>query len=312
LKKPDPALNAKIFHLCVNGLSNRAIGRFLKLSEHCVRIRLERMARTALCFQSEILKSHKITEVLCMDGIENFSSSQYDVNNIQQALGKESLFIYDFNFASLNRKGYTSDRQKMRLREIEKDYGRFDSRSIRWATRDLIARLHQSWGLAADFTLCSDEHYQYRHALNSDLKHLRISHLTVSSKATRNFQNILFSVNHADLLIRQKLAAFARETISFSKSAGAMCQKYALFMIFKNFMAPQFTKPHVRRPQAHEKSPAEIAGITAKTLRFEDIFSGVAYQDRTKALNMDWKYFYFGQVPPAHRRSPQFKRKLAA
>jgi transposase-like protein len=312
LRKNDPGLNAKIFQLSLQGLSNRAVGRILYLSEHCVRLRIERMAKQALSFHSNLLDRLKIMEPLCFDGLQNFAGSQYDVNNIQQALGRDSLFIYDFNFASLNRSGRMSDWQKRRLSEIERDHGRYNQKSIRKATCDLFKRLHKKWGLPSDFTLLSDEHFQYRRVVNRDLRHLRINHVTISSKACRNFQNILFPVNHADLMIRQQLGAFARETISFSKKPGAMCQKYALYMVYKNYMTPQFTKKHVRRPDAHTKSPAEHVGLFENILEFKDIFCNRSTETDSHRLNDDWKHFWRGEVPPAHTRDLRFEKRISA
>jgi hypothetical protein len=311
LKKPDPALNSKIFQLCLEGMSIRRIARLLKISEHCVRIRLFRLSRQAFFFHSQLLSDWKINEAICFDGLENFAGSQYDVNNLQQALGFQSLFIYDFNLATMNRKGRMSDWQKRRLQEIEQEFGRYNPRSIRVATKVILSRLVRKWGKKDPFHLISDEHFQYRRVVQNDLRDLRVQHETVSSKACRNFQNILFSVNHADLVIRQQLAPFSRETIAFSKTHAVMCQKYALFMVYKNFMAPQFTKLHVRRPEAHLKSPAQEIGLTSRLLNFEDIFFKLPNSKDEELLNDDWKCFARGEIPIAYERKHQFAKQAA-
>jgi hypothetical protein len=311
LKKPDPALNSKIFRLSLEGISIRRIARFLNISEHCARIRLFRLSRQAFCFHAELLANWKINEAICFDGLENFAGSQYDVNNLQQALGFNSLFIYDFNLATMNRKGHMSEWQKKRLREIEHDFGRYNPNSIRFATQIIISRLVEKWGKKSPFQLISDEHFQYRRVVQIDLRHLKIKHETISAKACRNFQNILFSVNHADLVIRQQLAPFSRETIAFSKTHAVMCQKYALFMVYKNYMAPQFTKVHVRRPQAHLKSPAQEIGMTNRLLDFEDIFYKLPSSNDEELLNDDWKCFVRGEIPAAYERKHHFVRQAA-
>ena len=308
LKKKDPALNAKIFHSCVRGVSNRSIGRDQYVSEHCVRGRLKRLARQALSFQSQSCKGLKIGETLCFDGLENFAGTQYDPNNIQQAVGRDSLFIYDFNFCGLNRKGRTSPWQKRRLAEIEADKGRYNPQNVRVATRHILRRLYEKRN-GDRLDLASDRHFHYRQAVQEDLARCHIDHATISSKACRNFQNILFPVNHADLLIRDRLGAFSRETISFSKTPGAMCQKYALFMVHKNYMVPQFTKKHVRRPDAHKKSPAEKVGLCHRLLHFDDIFfERSSFEETKKHLNVDWRYFWNGRVPPRYLRQLKFRK----
>lgn len=308
LKKSDLALNAKIFYLCLEGLSNRAIARFYYLSEHCVRLRLRRMSQQALNFHWSAVRTRPINEAICFDGLENFAGSQYDVNNIHHAIGRDSLFTYDFNFASLNRKGFMSPWQKIRLQEIEAESGRYPPNSIRTASRDIIERLSSR---CTSLNLLSDEHFQYRRVVQQDLKDREIAHVTVSSKACRNFQNILFPVNHADLMIRQQIGAFSRETIAFSKTAGAMCQKYALYMVYKNYMAPQFTKKHVRRPEAHIKSPAQHLGIENKLLSFADVFHRRSTVRDTEIMSDDWKSFWHGQIPSKYERMTTKTRRRA-
>lgn len=310
LRKKDGALNAKIFYLTNENLSNRAVARLFYISEHCVRIRVARLAQQALFFQAELMKDFKISEAICFDGLRNFSSSQYDPNDVNQAIGRDSLFIHDFNFASFNRTGRMSPWQKNRLKEIELEYGRYPTNAIRTACRDLIVRLHMR--TTGELALISDDHFQYRRVVQQDLRHIKINHVTISSKACRNFQNILFSVNHADLMIRQQMKAFARETISFSKTAGAMCQKYALYMIRKNFMTPQFTKKHIRRPAAHTKSPAQHLGICDRILHFADIFHKRSTNADLECMNDDWKCFWRGQVPTQYHRSHKFNRRSQA
>ncbi len=305
----DLALNAKILALIFHGTSNRNIARSLFVSEHCIRIRIRRLAQRALEFHSKLLWDSRLSikEALCYDGFENFASSQYDPNNINHLIGKDSLFIYDFSFASLNRKGRTSPWQKIRLAQIEAEHGRYNPKAIRVATARILKRVHPMCE-NKKMQLLSDEHFQYKRSLNNELRHLSIEHLTISSKACRNFQNILFSVNHADLLIRHKIAAFARETISFSKTPATMCQRYALFLVHKNYMQPQFTKKHVRRPHAHERSPAQTLGLSNKILGFSDIFNQRSLQ-KPKHLSAEWAYFYNSQIPPDQRRHKKFMHK---
>lgn len=312
-KKLDRALNAKILQLFLLGTSNRQIARVHSISEECVRRRLDRLAKQALLFHAEKLRALHISEPIAFDGLENFAGSQYDPNNIQQAVGSESLFIYDFNFAPLNRKGRMSSWQKLRLIDIEAEQGRYDPRSIRRQTTTILRRLCARTKNGAPLELWSDEHFQYRRAVDRDLKKCAILHKTVSSRACRNFQNILFSVNHKDLLIRQQVAAFTRETISFAKTAGRMVQKFVLFAVYKNYMSPQFTKKHVRRPKAHEQSPAQSLGLCSKLLSFKDIFASMPSSKRAQELlTEDWRHFYDAQVPDECLRSKKFLRKKAA
>ncbi len=304
----DQALSSKIFMAMIGGMPNRRIAKMLDISEHCVRIRLHRLVQAGLVFQNELVQRHGIREAVCYDGLENFSFSQYEPNNINQAIGRDSLFIYDFNYASLNRKGRTSEWQKRRLAEIEAEQGRYNPRNIRITSTRIFKRL---LGLrkVERLELLTDEHFQYKRSIRRDLKGSPIDHVTVSSKAARNYQNILFSVNHADMMIRHRIKSFTRETIAFSKTAGVMCQKYALFMLHKNFMEPQFTKKHHRRVDADIRSPAEKARLVDRMLGYRDIFGNRAVRsDEIKRLSQDWRCVFEARVPRDQLRSHQYKR----
>jgi transposase-like protein len=307
LKHKDPSLNSKIFSDFVHGISQRKIARRHQISPSSTRIRLFRLSQRALEFHLQSVSNLSIKEPICVDGLENFAGSQYEPNNINQAIGRDSLFIYDFNFAGLNRKGRTSKWQKLKRDQLDHERGRFDPKAIRISFGQLILRLHgRSQG--TPLNILSDEHFQYQRAIQQDLRDLKIRHDRISSKATRNYQNILFAVNHADLLIRNVLAAFKRETISFSKTHGQMCLKYALFMVHKNYMLPQFTKKQVRRIRADSESPAQKLGIAERVLGYCDIFSERSVRERVAHWNEDWKSFWHAEVPERYRRNLAYRK----
>lgn len=237
-----------------------------------------------------------LDEAICYDGLENFAGTQYDPNYINQAVGDKSLFIYDFNFAPLNRKGRMSDRQKVKNKELEVREGAYPRNAIQKASTVLFKRLLKKVRPGKSLEILSDQHFAYRRAIECDLKGFPIEHGTISSKAYRDFKNILFPVNHADLLIRHQSAAFKRETIAFSKTHARMCQKFLLFMIDKNYMRPQFTKKHVRRPRVHRESPAQYLKLTTKILEFSDFFDELRTQKQVP-LPEEWALIIQGSVP---------------
>lgn len=293
-----------VFHFFFTGASNFEISRQLSCSEPTVRRRLDRMAQWGFLRHHQLTLNLKIQEPIAYDGLENFSGSQYDPNQIQHAIGKESLFIYDFNFVPLNRKGRMSPLQKRVRSRIEREKGRYFPRAIRSSTQTILRRLY---GKRADtkkpLILYTDEHFQYRRAIERDMKDCLIQQVRVSSKRTRNYQNILFPVNHADLNIRQNVGAFSRETICFSKTPAAMVRKYCLYMIYKNYFRPQFVKKLKRRPKAHLQTPAMVLGLTDHTMSFYEFFNW-RLSPKQVDLNAEWQSFYFGR--------PTYDRVLAA
>jgi hypothetical protein len=193
-----------------------------------------------------------------------------------------------------------SDRQKFKKAELEKLEGHFPKNAIQKSTTQLLTRLLSKCELGSTLKLQSDEHYLYKRSIRRDLAsldiikqhHVRIEHVTISSKATRLYKHILFSVNHTDLLLRQHAKAFARETIGFSKTHEDMCLKYALFMGWKNYFRPQFTKAHKRNPRANITTPAMAVGLMDSIPRFSDFF-GVRLSPTQVPLSEEWQRLYF-------------------
>lgn len=307
-------VSSRIFFGVVHNRSNLSLSRELGVSEHCVRRRISRLATVGLMRHSVYLESVRLEEELAYDGLEAFAYSQYEPCNINQVLGAESLFTYIFNYAPMNRKGRMSDRQREYLRSKEREEGRYDPRAIRKASAEIfgeLIRMREEVERGGGIVIRSDEHYQYRRALERDLsveERGRIKHKTVNSKECRNYKNILFSVNHLDMLIRRKVAAFTRETICFSKKASGLMEKYILYICYKNYMRPAFTKKQKRDPESNVKSPAMRLGLEKRLLSFGEYFSTRYPESKHKKLRLDWTETLRGEV--RYRRSPKFNRNI--
>lgn len=287
-------LTHPIFRFFCEGLANRQIGRLLNVDERTVRNRLKRLSQHALLEHAHRTRLLKIAEPIAYDGIENFAKSQYEPNNINQAIGFDSQFIYDFNFAPLNRKGHMSERQRKRKAEIEANEGCFPTSAIRTSSAKIFKRLFEKCDPQQGLKLLTDKHFQYREAIKIDLCNLKIEHQTISSKATRLYKHILFPVNHFDLLLRHHNKAFARETISFSKKHGTMILRYALAMVWRNYFRPQFTKRHKLNPESNRRSPAMAVGISNKLEKFHEFFGRLRLLSQV-TINEEWQTFHQGE-----------------
>ena len=288
--------NEFIFTAHSEGKSVCSTARSVKHSECMVRSRKKKMSRWGLLKHAKFCENLQVEEPIVYDGLENFSFSQYDPNNINQALGKDSFFVYDFNFSPLNRKGAMTDGQKKKKRLIEKALGKYPTDEIRTTTRRIFKRLLEKSN--GPLILHSDEHFQYRRVVEEDLRAENIVHLKTSSKAVRNYQNPLFAVNYLDLQIRQESAAFRRETIAFSKHSIAMQESYFLYTLYRNYMRPKFFKKQT--DPLSRRSPAMRLGLTKKILKFEEFFGHRVLPLHVK-LNEDWKNLYH-RIDPLSRR----------
>jgi hypothetical protein len=288
----------KIFSDRRKGITLREIGRSLNVSECLIRLRIKKMTRQCLLKHARYIEGLSIHEPIVYDGLENFSYSQFDPNNINHAVGKESLFVYDFNLAPLNRKGRMSPKQKKRRIFLEKKFGVYPKNAIEATTRKILHRLYAKRAPGKTLELYSDNHYAYRNIVTADFKD--ISHTKISSKAYRNYSNHLFAVNHLDMLTRQNTAPFKRETISFSKHSIAMQECFLQYICFKNYMRPTFYQPHKKRPAIHRTSPAMALGLTKKILTFAEFFKTRLLRTHVR-LNED-AISLFHRIDPTSRR----------
>ncbi|NUM89134.1 MAG: hypothetical protein HUU37_08020 [Bdellovibrionales bacterium] len=298
-------LNGRIFYLDSVGVSKCEIARHVVHSEKLVRLRLIKMARQGLLIHAKRTKNLRIREPIVYDGLENFAFSQYDPNNLNHAVGKESLFTYDFNLCPLNRKGRTSPRQKRRKAALDEKYGEYPKDAIRTSTKKILKRLLKKLpGKTSELCLFSDRHYQYRKAVEFDLPRGRIHHVKVSSKIARNFVNPLFAVNNIDMQARHNRAAFKRETIAFAKHTVAMQESFVLYMIHRNYMRPKFWGTHRSDPECSKRSPAMEVGVAVEIETFRKFFRQWVPSTHVE-LHGEWRDLY-------RRRDPLSRRPIRA
>jgi hypothetical protein len=292
--------NFVVFKEHRKAVSKREIARELCCDEKMVRGRLIRMARWSLLKHANFCGNHRLKEPIVYDGLENFSFSQFDPNNVNHAVGKTTLFIYDFNFCPLNRKGTMSAPQKQKLKELEGKFGRYPTDAIRQSTRRVFKRLYAKDN---NLVLYTDRHFQYRRVLELDMPEAKVFHFRTSSKVARNFNNPLFAVNNIDLQARHNLAAFKRETIAFAKHSVAMMESFVLYAAYRNYMRPKFWGTHRSDPLCATRSPAMELGITEKILTFDEFFSERIPRSKVD-LNEDWANLFA-------RKDPLSRRKIA-
>jgi len=275
------------------GASKREIARFLDCSLDSVLRRQRKMARWALLSWGKDIEKIKINESIAFDGLENFSFSQYEPNNINHAVGRDSLYIYDFNLSAMNRKGRMSPRQKKRKGILEEAHGRFPG-AIGRDAKAIFERLLEK---TDRLTLHTDNHYAYRNALKK-IGSPKIFHLITLSKVARNYKNRLFAINHTDMLTRHHLADFKRETIAFAKHTISMQESFVLLSVYKNYMRPCFIKPH-KNKRLNKESPAMLLGLKKKVLSFQEFFRTRPSKFHVK-LNQDWQNL-FERLDPVGR-----------
>ena len=248
--------------------SIRDIARSFQVKPDTVLNKLSRLARNATVLLSRVNTSFASSEHLVADGFESFCVSQYFPNNFNLLAGKDSQYLYWFDYVTLRRKGRMTDEQRERREELEKQF-KADPKGIRKSfdyLLDVVAHtVCDSSSLSTD--LYTDEHGTYKAAVKSDMilkclkEQKRFKHVRVSSKAPRTTSNPLFAVNYLDRQIRKDMAEHVRETVCFARNVNRSMDRMVLYLTYHNFKKP------FREQAGKMHSHAEEAGIATAELK---------------------------------------------
>ncbi len=196
--------------------------------------------------------------------------------------------------------------QKLRRIELERELGRPDPKAIETGIFQLVSyvaskctgengeeRDNESSDGQSDWrlTVRSDEHPAYPRALRrvrQTLPGIQIRHERTSSVEARTFENPLFPVNLADLLIRHSHAGHRRETIAFSKRRQAAVERLAIFTVWRNTIKR-------RRENGDNETAAMRIGVTDRMLKWKDVFRRRLFPARFK-LPPPWKDYYWRKI----------------
>jgi hypothetical protein len=115
-----------------------------------------------------------------------------------------------------------------------------------------------------------------------------INHRRTSSRDVRDRHDDLFGINSLDVFIRHSCANHRRETIAFPKRRQASAERFAMFLVWKNFIKRRWEK-------RCRKTPAMLRGLVARGLSVQDVpreslFPGLV------DLPTRWKAYYWRRV----------------
>jgi hypothetical protein len=202
-------------------------------------------------------------EDIAIDGMQNFTGSQYQPNNYTIAIGQYSQYVSMVTQVIFRRAGRMTPYQK-RKRAYFDTIGCWRRGMYTRSIRELVVHLawvasHRSPGKLA-FVCNSDDKKLYAQELarnpfiRKEMAQGRFFHSVTSSRAWRNMRNPLFPVNYLDARLRNDLADWQRETTSFPREANRNFQRFLCYVAYHDFF-----KPH--RVGKVKESHAEIAGV---------------------------------------------------
>lgn len=282
LKRPD--LLRPVFWRLVGGSGFRQIAREFGISPQTVLGLSARLGRHCLLYFQQ-RRPRRIHEAVAFDSFQSFEFSQDHPTLFHFVTGRTSHFTYGFTESELRRSGRMTTEQKERRARIEATLGRPDPRSTQ---KEVEAVFRIVAPEAQSLEVHSDEHLDYPRAFRR-IRHLRIEHRTISSRAARTANNPLFPVNLLDMLIRHSGANHKRETVAFSKRRQGACDRHWIFLVWRNWM-----KCFSERKR--DSSPAMRLGIAEKRLSVEELL-GQRLFPAHDPLPARWQTYYRRKTP---------------
>ncbi len=261
----------------------RDIARDLRVSPTTIINRITRLSRQSLAIHAALRDSIRLKEDLVADGFESFAVSQYHPDNIHLLAGKESQYLYSFDYAHMKRKGRMTLQQKEKSRRLKKrNEGTVSiSRSFSNICKQ-IDLLMEKRG-SEHSVLYTDEKPQYRSVISEICFNKSLSHITVNSKKMRNMTNDLFSVNYLDREIRKDNANHVRETVQFSRNVNNDLERLSVYRLYHNYMKPY--RINLSTGLLH----AEVAGVERGKIMAElkTLFTRRRFYSRMKGMTFE-------------------------
>jgi len=189
-----------------------------------------------------------------------------------------------FTDSELRRSGRMTLRQRRRRAVLEARHGRPHPRAVERNVAELLRLVAPR---PQTLALHTDDHTDYPRALRH-LRHLAVSHHTVSSRAARTARNPLFAINLLDLLIRHSGANHKRETLAFSKRRQSAAERLAVFLVWRNYLKP-FSE------RARDGTPAMRLGLCARPLTVRQLLAQRLFPSRVR-LPERWARYYWRQI----------------
>ena len=262
----------KLMDCLVSGMSVRAMGRFFGCSPNTINRKLGVLARQSAVLLQYVHEHLRLNEDLAADGFESFAVSQYFPNNFNFLVGKDSQYVYHFNYVQLHRKGRMTEYQKKKAAELRKKWPiRKNNELIGFMEiEQKIMELAMNNPELEHLTVFTDEKREYRQCLmyrepvkRYDGSSFNLCQKRINSKKHRDLRNELFPVNYIEREIRKDLAEHHRETTCFARNVNSSVVRMMVYLLYHNFIKPY----RLNKCRQKSGSHAEAAGIPGEIYR---------------------------------------------
>jgi len=102
--------------------SDRAKSRELGVSPTTIANKTHRLSQWSLSVQHRVTEGYKFSGRYCADGFETFTHTQYHPGHLNILVGAHSLFVFNWDYATIRRKGRMTPEQKAKRDEWERKW----------------------------------------------------------------------------------------------------------------------------------------------------------------------------------------------
>lgn len=244
LKKPE--LQPEIAAGIVAGAGHRQISRTQKCAASTVTRQVARIGRHALLLHQLALReiTQAAPEAIQVDDFDSFAYSQFFPVSLPTAIGAKSYFIYGFELGRERRRGRMSPAQKKQRAALEERYGKPSPQAMTEAFTRLIRALP---GAEGTLNLVSDADKAIAQAVKVVGRDRSLSHTAYANprrgpKGSRRSaeacqrDQALFTNDQSHRFLRHSKAAHRRETIAFGRRLGALAERMAVYLVWRNLV----------------------------------------------------------------------------
>ena len=256
----------KIMKYLASGVSIRAMARLSNCAPDTINRKLEILSRQVSVFMSQLQNTLELSEDLTADGFESFAVSQYFPNNFNILVGKESQFVYHFNYLQIRRKGRMTAYQKTKAKKLKEKWPiRSNNELITFfEIEQTMMQMASKSRKLERLKLFTDEKIVYKQCLSRDEpiachdgNCIAFKQIRINSKKQRDLRNELFSVNYIDREIRKDMAEHHRETTCFARNVNSSVARMMSYLFYHNFFKPY----RLNTKTGDRMNHADVAGI---------------------------------------------------
>lgn len=263
-----PFLHHLLIQLLCSKVTRRQAARVLGVHRNTVERRFLRFARIGCEFHLSQLEQCRsrggMIGTFQLDELETFEHHRrLKPITMGVLIERKSYFVVNSCAGTLPPRRPLKDGEASRLAAIEAAHGKRQSQS-RACVRDCALALRSILAPEAAIIFQSDKKTTYRSEFRRTFSDRLLIHHVTSSKAVRDYRNVLFPINHTLAMMRDGVSALVRRSWGVSKKLLGLQRHVWLWTCYRNYVRGVTVRT--------KKTPAQCAGVSDRRFSVRDAF----------------------------------------